>query len=203
MSTLRIGRLLRATTTGCVIGCRVNQLDLPVFGGMVRIPLADGSQIFGLIHNIQIDDDGLIRQLITSEAVTDEVLLDNRNNRNVPVEIGVIFIGSQQDGQIAHLLPPRPPLSLDEIFICTRQEVAAFTAAGRFGYLRHILRDATLPQAELLAAHIQQAGQAQQALGNPGWVQAVTRELIILLRDDYAALMNVLSAVSDISIIQS
>lgn len=199
-SGLQIGRLLRSTTTDCVIGCRAIELSVPVFGGMVRIPLADGTQIYGLIHNIQIEDDGLIRQLITSDNVPEDVLLDNRTNRNVPVEIGVIFIGYARDGRISHLLPPRPPLSLDEIFTCTPPEVIAFTGSGRFGYLRHILRAEDLPQAELLAAHIQQAGQIHHAHGNPGWVEAVTRELVTLLRDDYDRLMSVLSAIGDVSL---
>ncbi|GAP09100.1 hypothetical protein BECAL_00239 [Bellilinea caldifistulae] len=199
-SSLHIGRLLRSTTSDCVIGCRASELNLPAFGGMVRIPLAEGTQIFGLIHNIQIEDDGLIRQLITSDNVPPDVLLDNRNNRNVPVEIGVIFIGYQQDGVISHLLPPRPPLSLDEIFTCTPQEVVAFTGNGRFGYLRHILRRDDLPQAELLAAHIQQAGQIHLTHGRPDWVEAVTRELVTLLRDDYDRLMSVLSAIGDINL---
>jgi hypothetical protein len=199
-SSLQIGRLLRSTTSDCVMGCRASELNLPAFGGMVRIPLAEGTQIFGLIHNIQIEDDGLIRQLITSDNVPPDVLLDNRNNRNVPVEIGVIFIGYQQDGVISHLLPPRPPLSLDEIFTCTPQEVVAFTGNGRFGYLRHILRREDLPQAELLAAHIQQTGQIHLTHGRPGWVEAVTRELVTLLRDDYDRLMNVLSAIGDVNL---
>jgi len=42
MSAIEIGRLLRAGTAGCVIGCRVSQLDTPAFGGMVRIPLDAG-----------------------------------------------------------------------------------------------------------------------------------------------------------------
>ncbi len=199
-SSLQIGRLLRSTTSDCVIGCRASELDVPAFGGMVRIPLTDGTQIYGLIHNIQIEDDGLIRQLITSEHVPPDVLLDNRNNRNVPVEISVIFIGYERQGTVSHLLPPRPPLSLDEIFTCTPQEVMAFTASGRFGYLRHILRAEDLPQAELLAAHVQQAGQIHRAQGNPDWVEAITRELVTLLRDDYDRLMSVLSAIGDVNL---
>jgi len=63
MTVLEIGRLLRSNTTGCVVGCRVTDLDVPVFGGMVRIPLQGDQQIYGLIHDIRIDDDGLVRQL--------------------------------------------------------------------------------------------------------------------------------------------
>lgn len=197
MNTIEIGRLLRAGTTGCVIGCRVTQLSVPAFGGLVRIPLEDGSQVYGLIHDIHIDDDGLVRQLVTSGDVDEGVILDNRINRNVPVEISVIFVGCERAGVVSHLLPPRPPLTLDKIFACSNAEIVRFTSAGRFGYFRHVLRAEDLPVGELLAAHLEQAQQAQADCGDPAWIRRATQELITLLRDDYPALMSVLSAVGD------
>ena len=110
-----IGRLLRAGTAACVVGCRVDQAGAPVFGSLVRIPLEEGYQVFGLITDIHIDDDGLVRQLVTAEAVLPEVLADNRVNRNVPVEFSVLHCGYELNGRVSHLLPPRPPLSLDAI----------------------------------------------------------------------------------------
>src|SRR3989337_2049004 len=120
MTTIEIGRMLRAGTSGFVVGCRVSQLNLPSFGALVSVPLEDGYQVYGLIHDIHIDDDRL--------------------NRNVPVEMSVLTVGYQQDGRIYHLLPPRPPLSLDMIYLCSAEDLRRFTRAGRFGYLRHILR---------------------------------------------------------------
>lgn len=202
MKTLEIGRLLRASTAGFVVGCRVNQLDAPSFGALVRIPLERGYQIYGLIYDIHIDDDGLVRQLVTADAVDassfEAVIADNRLNRNVPVEMSVLAAGYQLDGRIYHLLPPRPPLSLDEIFLCSEPELCDFTAAGRFGYFRHVLRSEDLPIGELLAAHIQAAGQAHRQCGDPGWSSRATQELITLLRDDYQTLMSVLSALGDV-----
>jgi hypothetical protein len=119
-----IGRLLRSGTTGFVVGCRVNQLGAPQFGALVRVPLEADYQVYGLIYDIHIDDDGLVRQLITAEDVPEEVLRDNRENRNVPVEIGVLAVGYETDQRIYHLLPPRPPLSLDSIFLCSTEEIA-------------------------------------------------------------------------------
>ena len=81
---IEIGRLLRAGTTGFIAGCRVNQLSVPSFGALVRAPLGDGYQVYGLIHDIHIDDDGLVRQLVTSNNVSDDVMRDNRENRIVP-----------------------------------------------------------------------------------------------------------------------
>ena len=198
MKTIEIGRLLRAGISGFVVGCRVNQIDLPSFGALVRVPLAGGYQVFGLIHDIHIDDDGLVRQLVTAEGIDEAVIADNRVNRNVPAEMSVLAVGYQQDGQIYHLLPPRPPLSLDLIYLCDDAEVRSFSSAGRFGYFRHILRSQDLPISELLAAHLQQAGQAHREAGDAEWINAAAQELIVSLRDDYPTLMGVLGALSDV-----
>ena len=198
MSGIAIGRLLRSGTTGFVVGCRVNQLDAPSFGALVRVPLEDQTQVYGLIYDIHIDDDGLVRQLITAQEVPEEVLQDNRTNRNVPVEIGVLALGYEQDGKVFHLLPPRPPLSLDAIYLCTEDEVVRFSSTGRFGYFRHILRDPSKPVEELLAAHLMQAKQAQDDAGNHDWYERALQELITLMRDDYPHLMDILGALSEI-----
>jgi hypothetical protein len=200
MSAIEIGRLLRAGTSGFVIGCRVSQANAPAFGALVRVPLGEVYQVYGLIHDIHIDDDGLVRQLVTAEGVSESVIADNRVNRNVPVEMSVLTVGYQQELHISHLLPPRPPLSLDVIYLCDQTEVCQFTAAGRFGYFRHILRAQDAPVGELLAAHLQQAQAAHNIAGNPAWLNKATQELIILLRDDYPTLMAVLGALSDVMV---
>ncbi len=195
MSAIEIGRLLRAGTTGFIAGCRVSQLEAPAFGALVRAPLTDGYQVYGLIHDIHIDDDGLVRQLVTADNVSEEVMRDNRERRIVPVEMSVLAVGYEQDGKIYHLLPPRPPLSLDMIYLCDEKDVARFTE--RFGYFRHILNSKDIPVGEVLAAHIQQA---QSAHKDRSWREKATHELITLLRDDYAALMNVLNSLKDLTI---
>jgi hypothetical protein len=198
MTAIEIGRLLRAGTTGFVIGCRVSELESPSFGALVSVPLAHDYQIYGLIYDIHIDDDGLVRQLVTADEVDDNVIADNRLNRNVPLEMSVLAVGYRQHGHIYHLLPPRPPLSLDVIYSCGRDELRAFTSAGHFGYFRHVLRAPDLPVGELLAAHLGQAQQAHADRGDTTWMQRATQELITLLRDDYASLMSVLGALSDV-----
>lgn len=197
MTIFEIGRLLRASTTGFVVGCRVSQLEAPSFGALVRVPLQDDYQIYGLIYDIHIDDDGLVRQLVTAEGIDDAVIADNRANRNIPIEMSVLAVGYRQDGQIYHLLPPRPALSLDEIYLCDRDELLNFTSAGRFGYFRHILRADDLPVGDLLAAHLNQVQLEQVKAGNEEWALEATQELIVLLRDDYPTLMSVISTLGE------
>ena len=194
MQQIEIGRLLRAGTTGFVAGCRVNQLNVPAFGALVRAPLGEGYQVYGLIYDIHIDDDGLVRQLVTSNHVSDDVVRDNRENRIVPVEMSVLALGYEQDGRVHHLLPPRPPLSLDVIYLCDGQDTARFTE--RLGYFRHILNAKDAPVGEVLAAHILQARAAHP---DGKWTEKATQEVITLLRDDYPTLMSVLGALGELA----
>jgi hypothetical protein len=199
---IEIGRLLRANTSQFVVGCRVSQADAPSFGALVRVDLGGGYQVYGLIWDIRIDDDGIVRQLVTANNVDEDTIRDNRTFRNVPLEMGVLAVGYRENGDasrgiIRHLLPPRPPLSLDVIYLCNADELREFTSAGRFGYFRHLLRTADVPVGELLAAHLKQADEAHRAAGNLKWSEQATKELIVLLRDDYSTLMAVLSAVGD------
>jgi hypothetical protein len=197
MTQIEIGHLLRAGTTGFIAGCRINQLEAPAFGALVRAPLGAGYQVYGLIYDIHIDDDGLVRQLVTAENVTEEVMRDNRERRIVPVELSVLAVGYEQDGRVVHLLPPRPPLSLDVIYLCDDTDLVRFTSAGRFGYFRHVLRSQDIPVGEVLAAHLHQAGSAHGKNGGK-WMEQATRELIALLRDDYPSLMSVLGSLSEV-----
>ena len=57
-------------------------------------------QVYGLIHDIHIDDDGLVRQLVTAEGVEEAVIADNRMNRNVPLEMSVLSVGYRRAGSI-------------------------------------------------------------------------------------------------------
>ena len=195
MNSIQIGHLLRAGTTGFVAGCSVSQLEAPAFGALVRAPLDKDYNVYGLIYDIHIDDDGLVRQLVTAGNVSTEVMHDNRERRIVPVEMSVLAVGYESGGSISHLLPPRPPLSLDVIYLCSDAELVKFTSAGHFGYFRHVLQAKDIPLSEVLAAHIQQASSAHK---DKDWARKAAQELITLLRDDYPTLMSVLGALGEV-----
>ena len=102
-----IGRLLRAATTGCVVGCKVSQISLPAFGGMVLIPLDEHTQVYGLIYDIHIDDDGLVRQLVTAESVSQEVIADTTvvpaGGTTQPPEISLVIPGLNEAASLPEL----------------------------------------------------------------------------------------------------
>ena len=191
------GRILRADILSCVVGTWVEKINDSYFGALVNIRVSEDTSIIGIIHNIQVADDGLVRQLLSSESISPSIIEDNRHNRNVPVEISVLFVGFIQQNQILHLIPPSPPLSLDEMHLCTVEEKQAFTTANRFGYFRHLLRNADLPTGELLAAHLLDL----QAINHENWLVEAIQELIVLLRDDYPRLMTLMSALGDANLL--
>lgn len=197
MSEIYIGRMLRSGMSGFVVGCQVEKIDVPTFGSLVRAPVGDHGQVYGLVHDLHVDDDGLVRHLATAPEVEPSTIQDAQANRNIPVEISVLSVGYQKEGALRHVLPPRPPLSLDLIYMCSPSEILSFTSQGRFGYFRHILRQDDIPHGELLAAHIAQSHEVHQQQGDPLWAKKAVEELILLLQDDYQKLTSLLGAVQD------
>ncbi len=190
-----IGRVLRASTTGFSVGCRVNQLSGPSFGCLVKAQPMDREEgIYGLVYNMHIDDDPLVRRLILAENPRPSVIEDQRNNRLLPIEMSVLTVGYEQEGALVHGLPPRPPLNLDPVFLCLAQdEVTHFTEEP--AYLRLILRavDTPVPVDQLLVAHVQQTYEHRGQ--DAAWALHVVRTLIDLLRNDYELLIPTLEAI--------
>lgn len=196
-NSYKIGHLMSSSIIGFVAGCPIVDQEIPRFGEMVTAPLGK-DRLYGIVYDITIEDDPIIAQIVNKSTPPDPtVVADNRVNRRVPMKISVLSIGYAQNNTIRHLLPPRVPLSLDTLNQCKTEDLVAFTNTGKFGYFRHILRNPDLPVAELLAAHVQAADAANTSAGNKDWGQKASQELITLLRDDYATLMNVLSALGD------
>jgi hypothetical protein len=191
-----IGRVLRAATPGFAVGCRVSQLSGPGFGSLVKAqPLGQREAIYGLIYDIAIDDDQLIRRLVMVEDPPPEVIEDQRSNRLLPIEMNVLAVGYMQDGQLRFGLPPRPPLNLDPVFLVQGpQEVRTFS--DNLGYLRLILRAGpNVPVDQLLVAHLRSMVELRG--DDQAWALNAVRELIELLRSNYDVLIPTLEALSD------
>jgi hypothetical protein len=193
-SESEIGRVLRASSAGYAIGCRVSQLSMPSFGGLVKAQPADQREaVFGIIYDIHIDDDPLVRRLVLAQSPQRATIEDQRANRLLPIEMSVLSVGYRLDGRLRHGLPPRPPLNLDPVFLCQDlDEIRAFTEDP--GYLRLIMRAAVdkVPVDQLLVAHI---GQVYAQRGqDAAWAVRTIDVLIDALRNDYDVLMPALEA---------
>jgi hypothetical protein len=191
----KIGYVLRSTAQDFVAGTRVLREEVPRFGSLVRVPANENSEIYGIIYNITVMDDGLVQQLVTAENVDATVIADNRINRNVPLEISVLTLGYKRSGTVFHSLPPRPPISLDEVWDCSQSEVVDFIGAG-FYYLEHIVPRLDVNVGELINAHITQV---REPLSKkyPHWQRDIAEYLINKLRGDYDALTQVIRAVGE------
>jgi hypothetical protein len=192
-----IGRVLRASTVGFAVGCRVGQLSGPSFGCLVKAQPVDSREaVYGLIYDMHIDDDPLVRRLVLAENPRQSVIEDQRHNRLLPIEMSVLAVGYRLDGRLYHGLPPRPPLNLDPVQLCLApQEVRDFTEKP--AYLRLILRAAagSVPVDQLLVAHIRHT--YQQRGVDAAWTLRTIQELIELLRSNYDLLIPTLEAISD------
>lgn len=178
---LAVGRIIRSSTTRFAVGCQVLRPQVPAFGSLVKVPAVGCEQIYGLIHDVRMEDDPFVRQVAVSENVPPETIADQRHNRQVPIEVGVLVVGYRQDGEIHHRLPPQPPLSLDVLHTCTPEELVAFTE--RFDYFRLVLDNRDLPADEMLAENLRAAAEARSG-GGEGFRLSAGRELARLLAMD-------------------
>jgi len=191
-TTLPIGWVLRASTVGFTVGCRVLQPNIPQFADLVKVPLPDENiEIFGLIYDVQVKDDPAVRQLIMVGEMEPEAVLDQRENRLVPIEIGVLVVGYQREkGEIIQGLPPRPPLSLDMLILCDDSDIRAFTQ--NLDYVRLVLNAAQIPADEVLITSIRRAAQAQSPEIQRQFLLNAGRELARLLNSDLVRLDSIL-----------
>lgn len=193
-TTFPIGWVLRASTVGFTVGCRVLQPSVPQFGNLVKVPLPnDDTHIFGLIYDVQVQDDPAVRQLILAGELRSEVVQDQRENRLVPIEVSVLVVGYQQGEEIRQGLPPQPPVSLDEMKMCDETNIRAFT--HRLDYLRLVLNAGQIPADELLVAHLRQAAATYSGEECNQFLLGVGRELARLLCFDLVRLDGILQRI--------
>jgi hypothetical protein len=182
---IEVGRIIRASTTRFAVGCRVLRPQVPAFGALVKVHARGDDEVYGLIHDVRMEDDPFVRQMATTDGLQAEYIEDQRRNRQVPIEVGVLVVGYRQAGTIYHRLPPQPPLSLDVIHTCTSDELLAFTE--RFDYFRLVLDNRDLPADELLAANLRLAAE-ERGDGGHGFLVSAGRELARLLATDLSRL---------------
>lgn len=196
-----IGRVLRASTDGFTCGTRSPEIGRPAFGAFVQttsVAFDYELTVIGVITQIRIDDDPLIRQLVMAGSMDESILRDQRENRMVPVEIEVLNIGyiynNKQGAEIYYSLPPRPPLSLDPVMLCSAEEVASFTR--EIDFVRLIVNAGAAPIADLLAATIREAAVARPQEDQHEFLVRAGRRLAELMSGDLATLKHVLTMIS-------
>lgn len=186
--SIAVGRILSSSTASFSIGTKTLAADVPRFGGFVKVAAPDGSEVIGLIYDVLIEDDPFVRQMIGAE-VDDVYIADQRQNRQVPIEISVLVIGHIRAGKMYQYLPAQPPISLDQIVACSNEEVIRFT--NDFTYFRTVLDAQEARSDELLAASLRTSAEMRGSNGREFLVKA-GRELSRLLAFDAMRLEGLL-----------
>jgi len=106
-------------------------------------------------------------------------------------EIRVAMLGYQTRQQIYQHLPPQPPPIHQGVFLCSSQEIIAFTDSVNFW--RTILQIAGVPVDELVSAILRQVYQIRKC--DRHWLVQASKHLSVLLKDDYDRLRAILAQV--------
>lgn len=183
-----VGRVISASNARFAVGCRLLRTEVPTFGALVKAQAEDEITILGLVRDVQLLDDPLIRQVAVLSEDRPE-LIEDQYQRLLPIEVHVQVVGYRCRGQWCHWLPPQPPMSLARILTCTGEELREFTE--RFDYFRLVLDSRDMLSDELLAAHLRNAAQARGDAGEAFLVSA-GRELARLLGMDLLRLDAIL-----------
>jgi hypothetical protein len=187
-----LGRVLRSSTASFTAGCRSLEEEMPVFGALVQAERSDGAAVYGLIYDVRVDDDPFVRQLIAAGDLSEEYVQDQRQRRQVPVEVNVLVVGGRdRAGQLFQHLPPQPPATLSWVTLCSAQQVRQFSQ--RLDFLAAVLGAADAPVDELAAAALRQAAAAQgDAVQGRRYLEQAGRELARLLSREPARLNGIL-----------
>ncbi|MGB9890838.1 MAG: hypothetical protein ACPLTQ_14400, partial [Anaerolineae bacterium] len=182
LSSIPVGRILQASNRGFVVGCRAMQREIPVFGSFVRADLrSSDAAVYGLIYNVALRDDQFVRHVVVAEP-TEEVVRDQQENRQVPIEVSVLAVGCRVGGRILHCIPPQPPVTMDFLYQCAPEEVRDFTQ--RLDYFRLVLEARDVPADELLVASLRFAAAARPPQERERFLLEAGRELARLLSGD-------------------
>ena len=188
VETYQVGRVISASNARFAVGCRLLRSEVPTFGALVKAQAEDEITILGLVRDVQLLDDPLIRQVAVLSEDRPELIAD-QYQRLLPIEVHVQVVGYRCRDQWCHWLPPQPPMSLARILTCTDEELREFTE--RFDYFRLVLDSRDLLADELLAAHLRNAAQARPD-ARDAFLVGAGRELARLLAMDLQRLDAIL-----------
>lgn len=192
-----VGRVLRASTRGFTCGTHSTTIGYRHdFGAFVKAPIANDNELYviGLIYAVEIKDDLLVSELVMAESVDPNILRDQRENRMIPVEISVLNIGYGIGDSFRHSLPPRPPMSLSQVRLCTAEEVYYFTQNKDF--FRLVLNASEVPTDDLLASMLRYASQVHQTEEDRyHFMVQCGRQLAHMLSHDMKRLSSILALI--------
>jgi hypothetical protein len=100
-----IAWVLRTGLVGFTARCKLLLQDVPRFGDLVKVRANGTFNLFGLIYDVIVQDDPLVRQLILADVLEPEPVLDQHENRLAPIELSILTVGCLLNGKIIQGLP--------------------------------------------------------------------------------------------------
>jgi hypothetical protein len=190
----RLWRVLRSSTASFSVGCPrpldTSDQSMPEFGALVKVVRPNDDIIYGLIHDVRIEDDAFVRQLVAAAVDEPEIIEDQRQKRQVPIEVSVLAVGHGRDLDVHHRLPPQPPGALDDVIPCNAAEVVRFSE--RQDWMRIVLASPDTSADQLLGAALRRAALSRPPDQRNAYLIGAGRELARLLADDLARLDGIL-----------
>jgi len=189
-----VGRVLQASTTRLTVGCQppiaAQNQTIPPFGSLVKAAGPGEAMTYGLVHDVVVEDDLFVRQLVAAGMDDEVYIADQRQRRQVPVVVEVLLVGFGSPLEPRHYLPPQPPSTLDKVYSCNNAEVVRFTA--RHDWLRTILAAPDIAADALIPATLRAAAQARPPDQREAYLVSAGRELARLLAQDLIRLDGIL-----------
>ena len=184
-----VGKVVSASNARFSLACRLLESEVPTFGALVKAESEHGVVILGLVRDVLLLDDPLIRQVAVLAEERPELVAD-QHQRLLPIEVHVQVVGHRCGEQWCHWLPPPPPMTLARILTCTSEELRSFSE--RFDYFRLVLESRDMLGDELLATHLRSAGAARDGQSGYDFLVDAGRELARLLPMDLPRLDAIL-----------
>ncbi len=183
-----IGRVIEASARAFRVGCRLTAEDIPAFGAFVQTARGE-TTIIGVIYDLVLQGDELTRQVALQDIPPPEIQRDMIENRNIPVQIGVLTLGYMRDRATYYGIPHQPPALLEPVYTCLPAQIRRFTEQPDF--IRTLV-EAREASDDVLAAVIQTAVGARPGPQQRDFLIQIGRELVRLLADKPIRLAQIL-----------
>lgn len=194
--SLHVGEVVESATDRLLAqSYTVNQA--PALGSLVRVPagFAPGACVYGVVDGIETASVDTSRKPVARGQHATSVEQIYAEHPQLTQLFRTLFnirvVGHQTGEAMLHFLPPTPPEVHQLVFLCTQEELAAFTE--RLGFLPTLLggREGGLAD-ETAAAFLRAAAIAHGQAGEAFLVRA-GKELVSLLRGDGSRLITLLA----------
>ncbi len=183
-----IGRVIESSARTFLVGCRLTAEDIPAFGSFVQTARGE-TTIIGVIYDLVLQGDELTRMVALQDVPPQEIQQDMIENRNIPVQIGVLTLGYIRDRFTYYGIPHQPPALLEPVYTCPPAQIQRFTEQPDF--IRTLV-EARETSDDVLAAVIRTAAAIRAGPRRQDFLIQIGRELVRLLADEPTRLGQVL-----------